>query len=141
MIMNREVVVNLWYVKDENDIIYSLRAKAYVCDGSDEEKIAFLQKRAGLDYLIAQPFQIPKQYHITIGAGRDAKRMPVAHVTAVEAMGGMIVLFEDALKSLESRMPVQSDIGIPNPPLVCLTPLMQNRDGKIEPCFDGQVRY
>ncbi len=35
----REVILNLWYVRDEEGIIYSLRAKAYVADGSDEEKI------------------------------------------------------------------------------------------------------
>jgi hypothetical protein len=44
-----EVVLNLWYVRDDEGVIYSLRAKAYVVDGSEEEKLAFLQARAALD--------------------------------------------------------------------------------------------
>ena len=34
-----EVIMNLWYVRDGEGIIYSLRAKAYVAVGSDEEKL------------------------------------------------------------------------------------------------------
>jgi len=36
---NREVIVNLWYVRDEEGVIYSLRVKAYVGAGSDAEKL------------------------------------------------------------------------------------------------------
>lgn len=58
---DREVVLNLWYVRDEEGVIYSLRVKAYVIEGTDEEKLTFLQERAKLDYLIAEPFEIPVQ--------------------------------------------------------------------------------
>lgn len=37
---NREIILNIWYVTDEEGIIYSLRAKAYISEGTDEEKIA-----------------------------------------------------------------------------------------------------
>src|SRR5262245_49104978 len=77
----REIVLNLWYVRDEERIIYSLRVRTYVCEGSDEEKLAFLQQRASLDYLVADPFEIPERFHIFVLSGTTETRMPVAHVS------------------------------------------------------------
>jgi hypothetical protein len=139
--MSREVVLNLWYVLDEEGIIYSLRTKAYVMEGSDEEKLAFLQERARLDYLIAEPFEIPKRFHLTIGVGQNAKRMPVVHVTMLERLDSPIALFEEAIKTIESRFPAQSNLSVPQDPLVCATPLMQNKFGIIQPKFSGQIIY
>ena len=139
--MNREVVLNLWYVRDEEGIIYSLRIKAYVTEGSDEEKLAFLQERARLDYLLAEPFEIPERFHLTIGVGHDAKEMPVAHVSMLKTLDTPIALFEDAIRTIESRFPAQSDLTVPRDPLVCSTPLMQNKFEIIEPRFSGRVRY
>lgn len=138
---DREVVLNLWYVRDEEGIIYSLRVKAYLIEGTDEEKLAFLQERARLDYLIAEPFEIPERFHLTTGVGRNAKRMPVAHVNMLETLDSRIALFEDAFKTIENRFPAQSDLNIPQDPVVCSTPLMQNKLGIIEPHFTGQIRY
>ncbi len=134
---DREVVLNLWYVRDEEGIIYSLRVKAYVVEGTDEEKLTFLQKRARLDYLIAEPFEIPERFHLT----SNAKKMPVAHVNMLETLESPIALFEDAFKTIENRFPAQSDLNISQDPLVCSTPLMHNKLGIIEPSFTGQIRY
>lgn len=133
--------MNLWYVRDEEGIIYSLRAKAYVGAGSNAEKLEFLQQRAWLDYLVAEPFEIPQRYHVQIGSGSDSKVMSVAYVSMLQTLDSPIALFEDALKVIESRMPAQSQLGIPQDPLVCTTPLMQNKQGVIEPRVSGQVRY
>ncbi len=138
---SREVIVNLWYVIDDQGLIYSLRAKAYVVTGSDEEKLKFLQQRASLDYLIAEPFEIPKRFHIRIGTGPGSEIMPIAHSTSLEVMDSPIALFEDALKIIEGRFPSQSQIDIPHEPLVCTTPLMQNRHKVIEPNFSKQTRF
>lgn len=138
---NREVIVNLWYVRDEEGVIYSLRAKAYTGSGSDEEKLKFLQQRASLDYLIAEPFEIPRRFHIRVGSGHDSKVMPVAHISMLETLDSPIALFEDALKVIESRFPAHSELAIPQDPLVCATPLMQNRKGLIEPRVSGQILY
>jgi len=138
----REVILNLWYVRDEEGIIYSLRAKPYVADGTDEHKLEFLQERAKLDYLIAEPFEVPVQFHMTTGALPDAKKMPVGHVMMLQKiMGAPIALFEQAIKTLEARFPAQSNVQIPEDPLVCVTALMQNAKGVIEPRITGQVHY
>jgi hypothetical protein len=133
--------VNLWYVRDEEGVIYSLRVKAYVGAGSDAEKLEFLQQRASLDYLVADPFEIPRRFHIQIGIGHDSKVMPVAHISMLQTLDSPIAIFEDALKVIESRFPAQSQLGIPQDPLVCTTPLMQNKQGVIESRVSGQIRY
>lgn len=138
---NREVGLNLWYVRDEEGIIYSLRAKAYVVEGTDEEKLAFLQERATLDYLIADPFEVPKRFNFISGVGHDEKEMPVGHIAMIETMDSPIALFEDAIKVIEKRFPAQSDLSIPQDPLVCTTPLMPNKHGIIEPRVEGHIRY
>ncbi len=136
-----EVVLNLWYVRDEEGIIYSLRVKAYVIEVTNGEKLAFLQERAKLDYLIAEPFEIPERFHLTTGVERDAKKMPVAHVNMLETRDSRIALFEDAFKTIENRFPAQSDLNIPQDPLVCSTHLMQNKLGINEPHFTDQIKY
>lgn len=138
---NREVIVNLWYVIDEEGLIYSLRVKTYVGKGSNEEKLKFLQQRASLDYLIAEPFEIPQRFHVRIGTRPRSAIMPVAHLTSLDVLSSPIALFEDALKVIEGRFPSQSQIDIPQEPLVCTTPLMQNEYGVIEPRFSKQTRY
>lgn len=140
---NREVIVNLWYVMDEDGIIYSLRAKAYIGIGSEAEKLEFLQQRASLDYLVAEPFEIPQRFYIQIGNmdTPDTTLVPVAHVSMLQTLDSPIILFEDALKIIEDRFPAQSQLDIPQQPIVCTTPLMQNQQGVIEPRFSSQIRY
>jgi len=138
---NREIVLNLWYVHDEHGIIYSLRAKAYVCEGSEEDKLSFLQQRALLDYLVAEPFEVPKPFHLKIIEGADSTIMPVGHISVLQKFDNPIALFEDAIKMLESRMPAQSEIEISQDPLICTTPLFQNELGIISPKFAGKMRF
>ena len=136
-----EVVLNLWYLRDEEGVIYSLRAKPYVVVGSDDEKLTFLQERAALDHLVAEPFAVPERFHVTIGAGRGGKRMPVGHVSMLQGLDSPIALFEDAIRVLEDRFPAQSNTGVKKDPLVCTTPLMQNKAGVIVPSVEGTFRY
>ena len=97
--------MNLWYVMDEDGIIYSLRAKAYIGIGSEAEKLEFLQQRASLDYLVAEPFEIPQRFYIQIGNmdTPDTTLGPVAHVSMLQTLDSPITLFEDALKIIEDR--------------------------------------
>ena len=79
-----EIVLNLWYVRDEQGLIYSLRIRPYVCIGTDDSMLAFLKERASLDYQIAQPFPIPEAFHTTVMEdGRNVK-CPVAHVSMLD---------------------------------------------------------
>ena len=124
----REIVFNLWYLTDHTGAIYSLRAHTYVADGSDQDKLAFLRGRAGLDYLVASPFPVPDRYHVTLVESKaegssTERRVPVTDRHAIEVLGGPIVLFEDAFKQLELRLPSQTPLTVGPRPLYCLTPL------------------
>jgi len=128
-----EAIFNLWYLTDDTGAVYSLRIHAYVGVGTKEEKLTFLRSRAELDYLVATAFPIPEQFHVNVlesGPLRDAseQRLRVAHMSALEVLGGPIVLFEDALTEIERTLPAKFGLRVGARPLVCLTPLF----------FDGQ---
>ena len=56
MTNNPEIVFNLWYLTDDTGWIFGLKAKPYVAEGSDDEKLAFLNSRALLDFMIAKDY-------------------------------------------------------------------------------------
>jgi hypothetical protein len=142
--MMPEIILNLWYVTDETGAIYSLRAHPYVATGTDDEKLAFLRSRADLDYLIASPFPIPERFHIHVGDGGNTqsseRRIPVTFGSALEVIGGVGALFEDAFRRLKERLPVQTHLTISKSPLICVTPLRPNPDGQVRPHFNGSER-
>lgn len=135
------MILNLWYVHDEEGFIYSLRVKAYVAEGSEEEKLQFLRDRAQFDYLIAESFPVPFDYHINLVEGREERKLAVGHVSMLKMLVSRIALFEEAIKAVESRFSAQSNISVPENPVVCITPLAQNSEGTIEPRFNGQERF
>ncbi|MEI7555684.1 hypothetical protein [Candidatus Chlorohelix sp.] len=136
-----EIILCLWYVRDEEGLIYSLRARLYAYSGTDQEKLAFLQERALLDYLVADPFEIPKRFHVTIHSPEGQKCYPVAYVAMVTDPDSPLILFEDALKELDKRLPSQTTLPIPEDPLFCMTPLMQNRQGVLKPHIEGYQKF
>ena len=128
-----EIVANLWYVFDELGIIYSLRGRAYVVSGTDEEKLAFLRKFAETDYLIAQPFPVPERLHTTF-VGEDGRpKLGVADHRIVHELGGAEVLFKEVLVELENQLPIRAELSIGRAPLICITPLLVNEHGKMSP--------
>jgi hypothetical protein len=74
---NPEIIVNLWFVHDDLGAIYSLRGRAFVGTGTDEEKLALLERLSWIDYLIAQPFPIPQQFHTHFVTPEGEKVMEV----------------------------------------------------------------
>lgn len=123
-----EIILNLWCVCDEQGVIYSLRARAYLGAGTDGEMRAFLQQFAVTDHLIARSFAIPETFQM------DGK--PVAHLSALEHHGASIALFAEALETLQSELPAETPLEIPDQPLACLTPLLRNRDGNLQPVLN-----
>lgn len=133
---NTEIILNVWYIYDDSGFIYSLRARCYVGSGSDEEKLALLRQFATTDYLIAQPFPVPKRFHTTlVRDGGVQEKVPVVHLSDIEALGGPQVLFEEAFVALEKQLPAQTNRTIGQQPLLCMTPLIGGDDGEIKPGF------
>lgn len=125
-----EIILNLWYVHDDMGFIYSLRARAYLGFGDDQENLTLLQKFAIHDYLIARPFPIPERFGI--------QGKPLFHKSAMDQLDSPIALFEDAIRALNRELPSQTPFEIPKRPLVCITPLLGDDAGNIQPHFSGK---
>jgi hypothetical protein len=95
--MNEEIILNLWYVLDDLEMIYSLRARCYICTCTDEDKLAMLRRSAPIDYQIAQTFPIPNRFHTTLIEGDNEQKFAVVELDSLEATGGVRMLFKDVL--------------------------------------------
>ena len=135
---DNEIILNLWYVHDNNGFIYSLRARCYVGSGADDEKLTLLRRFAQTDYLIAQPFPIPERFHTTIVEGNTQNKVAVVHLESLEPLGGAQVLFEEAFAALERQLPAQTNLPIGQQPLICITPLLADDNGEIRPSFKAR---
>lgn len=131
-----EIILNLWYIYDDKGFVYSLRARAYIRSGTDEEKTKYLREHALTDYLIAQSFHLPLWCKTNIVGGIKKDTIPIVHIDALKiTTPNMLNLFEDAIKELENNLPFQSRLEIPQEPLVVITPLLGDEDGNIKPHF------
>lgn len=136
-----EIVLNLWYVRDQEGFIYSLRARAYVASGNSIEKTTFLKTHADVDYLIARSFEVPEVFcSVTLGSGRPLG-MRVSHIAVLDATTSPVSLWEKAIKQLDAEIPSQTHLQIPKSPVVCITPLLGRDDGEIGPFYDAVQRY
>jgi hypothetical protein len=135
-----EIILNLWFVMDDQGLIYSLRARCYVHSGTDEEKLAFLQSVAGTDYLIAQTFSIPERFHTTIHDGEISETVPMATYGGIRASVPFSTLFEDAMQEMEKQIPKQTRLRIGQRPIICMTPLLGDEDGNMRPLMDNAER-
>lgn len=136
---NHEVMFNFWYVHGGDGIIYSLRARAYLVQDTEDQSLAFLRQLASTDYLIARPFTIPERFHITLG--HSGEKMAVASTAVLGTLNTPIALFEDAIEQIEKDFPAQSNVTVPSHPLVCVTPLLGDEQGNIRPVFTHARRY
>jgi hypothetical protein len=128
-----EIILNLWYVCDVDLYVYSLRARAYLGTGSDEEKLALLKKHSTTDYLIARLFQIPK--------GMTTHGLPVIPKAGLKILDSPIAIFEEAIKAIQNDLPNQTPLDIPKSPIVCVTTLVGDEGGNIYPVIDGEEYF
>lgn len=136
----QEVILNLWYVIDDGGLIYSLRARCYVHNGTDEEKLSFLQSVAGTDYLVAQSFEIPEPFHTIVQNEHGSDKLPVATYNGIRASVPFATLFEDAIQAMERQIPKQTKLRIGLQPIVCMTPLLGDEDGNLRPLTENHER-
>jgi hypothetical protein len=138
---NAEIILNLWYVQDADGFIYSLRTRAYIGTGTDEEKLVLLQAFATTDYLIGAAFPVPDRFHIRSSGPLGEVPVPVCHRSVLEVLDSPIGVFEDAIRSLNAALPSQTKLTIGNSPLVCITSLVGDEHGTIRPVIAGIQRF
>ena len=135
---NPEITINLWYVQDPEGMIYSLRARAYVGFGSEDDKIELLRHFAPIDYLIARPFPIPEAFHVHFA--ESGIKMPVAYRKGLDLLNGPLDIFEHAIRALNDDLPAQTKLEITGSPLICLTTLVGEESDSIRPVIEGTRR-
>lgn len=130
-----EIVANLWYVIDDQGFIYSLRVMVYVTTGNEEQKLSFLRSREYLDYMVARPFPVPERFWNRFVDPEDgqATTYPVVHHHSAAVLGGVDQLFFEALDRVGSDLPAQTQLEIPESPLVNVTALYGVEGGRIFP--------
>ena len=130
----------MWYVQDPEGVIYSLRARAYVGIGSDDDKIELLRRFAPIDYLIARPFPIPEAFHVHFAESGAKMPVAVAYHKALGLLNGPLDIFEPAIRALNDDLPSETKLEIPRSPLVCITTLIGDDADVIRPVIEGTRR-
>jgi hypothetical protein len=134
-VVDEEIIVNLWYYVDEGcQFIFALAGRAYVAQGSDEEKTALLKQLAQTDYLLATRRPVPDNY-VCEYAGKSHRG--VAHISELDNPATQ--LFEGVYQALDEELakiavaqnlPVE-DFKIPDNPLFIMTALYQDDYGEV----------
>jgi hypothetical protein len=114
--------------------IFALAGRAYVAQGSDEEKTALLKQLAKTDHLLATRRPVPDNY-ICEYAGKSCKGL--VHISELDDPATQ--LFEGVYQALDEELakiaeaqnlPVE-DFKIPDNPLFVMTALYQDDYGEV----------
>jgi len=130
-----ETIINLWYFVDEDrQFIVVLAGRAYIANGTDEEKTALLKQLSGTDYPLAIRRLVPDRY-VSDYAGK--MRPGVAPVSELDNPATQLfeevyqAIAEDLAKMAEAQNLPVDDFKIPDNPLFVMTALYQDDYGTI----------
>lgn len=105
-----EIILNI-YLEIKNGFVMGFKAKSYLSDDGDNEKIDLLKKNAKADYSTAFHFDAPQNKH--------GEFMKYKSFSKLESRGMHFQLFEE----------IFSKFDVPENPLVCVTPVV---DGEVK---------
>jgi hypothetical protein len=125
--MEKEIILNLWYITDESGLIYSLKAKPYVHYGSDELKTNFLKERANLDFEVAKDFYLPENVHVVFPEGS----LNLVPVSVLNSDYGINQVFGKVFEGIEKELSVTCNLELPSNPLYVITALYLSEDKKV----------
>ena len=105
---DKEIVINLWYIMNSQGYIGQFKAKMYVAQGTDEDKLLFLRQRALLDFEVAKNYPIPDRFKVTTGN----EEFNFVHKSFLNEKGSEVKLFAEVFDELEKEMPKFSFLKI-----------------------------
>lgn len=105
-----ETIINI-FLEIENDFVIGFKAKSYLSDEGDQQKIDFLKEKAKTDFTSSFHFDAPQN--------KNGEYMKYSSFAKLERRGMHYQLFEE----------IFSKFNVPENPLVCVTPVV-----------DGEVR-
>ena len=104
-----ETILNIYLIINQG-VVTEFRAVAYQMEGGDDNKIAFLKRKARED--------LERSYHFDAPIDKNGKYMSYNRFAKLEHRGMQYQLFEE----------IFSNFDLPEKPLICVTPVV---DGKI----------
>jgi hypothetical protein len=133
-----EIILNLWYFVDEDQqFIFSLSGRAYIANGTDDEKISLLKQLACTDFPLAVYRLVPDRY-VSDFAGK--MRPGIALVSELDDSATQLfeelyrAIEEDFVKMAETQNRTVGDFKIPENPLFVMTALYLDDYGEIHVC-------
>jgi hypothetical protein len=124
-----EIILNLWYVQDDDGSIYCLRAKAYVASGAESEELALLKVCADVDHPIAKLLPV----HVEGPVEGKATMVPVGHISMFGLPRSPIAPWEDAICQLEPGLRPQTGSACRSRRLSALLRCGQMMQGTLRP--------
>ena len=116
----KEKIFNLFmFVK--NEIVVGLGARCHQADGSDREKLEFLQRQVRHDLPGAQRFPMPTRYHLVFPDGRTGTGIQYQSYQQLAQIQRHLDMFEE----------VFTHFGASDNSLICITPIVDDKP-KIE---------
>jgi len=137
-----ELVANLWPIVDSRShLILRFAARAYAMESDDLLIASTLKSLAHSDYILARQFLIPKCLVLTSEHGKIPGVVTAADFNVLQA-----TIAEEALRTLETEMPVLQGVGVdtdgemfqrripvsfPNEPFFVVTFLIEDTAGNL----------
>jgi hypothetical protein len=137
---SNEIALNLWLLIDEAvGYGYALMGRAYMLDGSDEEKIRKLHELARTDHALANRHRVPANYKVVDPAGNTREHLIDPNFAFSSEQ--IPFVFGSVIKEIENELPPQvtwvdgevvlAPRVIPQDPIMVCTGLLEHADGRI----------
>lgn len=123
----KEIILNLWYLTDENGFIFSLKAKPYVHVGDDSSKTSFLKERANYDFEVAKDYFLDEKMKFVSPHGE----LNVAPVNLLSSEVGINQLYGRVFDEIDRELSSLSNLKLPESPLYVLTALYLSDDNQV----------
>lgn len=123
----KEIILNLWYLTDENGLIFSLKAKPYVHLGDDKSKTEFLKERASFDFEVAKDYFLSENTKFVSPHGT----LNVAPVSLLNSAVGINQIYGGIFDQIDKELSQLSNLRLPENPLYVITALYLSEDRKV----------
>ena len=133
---DKEIIINLWFVIDEQGFISEVRGRMYAIGGDDKEKLQYLHQYTDTDFMICSSHSLPKNIKTTFQDGTEN----VIHYNDMKISGGESILFESLFDDMEKSIPSNSLLKFPTNPLTVITPLSKSEYGVLSPDYKETVK-
>ncbi len=114
----REKLFNLFvYLKEDDQIIDRIGGVCHKRDGTENQKLAFLQSQVKFDFSKAKRYPVPARYKMVVDGKATAGRIGYQAFNQLAGIGKQIEFFEEVFE----------DLGAGDSPLMCITVIVDGQ--------------